>query len=132
MTSAVFGIAALLFFFYDFFGWALISIGVFSLWFVYFLVADYQYIEFSDENNKIRLRFYKAISFGSPRFSEIEFPHKVLKDAFFDNSIFGKMSDITLVVKTKRGIAEYPSVSLSAVAKSDRQKMFNALDQLLS
>jgi hypothetical protein len=42
------------------------------------------------------------------------------------------MSDITLVVKTKRGIAEYPSVSLSAVAKSDRQKMFNALDQLLS
>lgn len=132
MTSAVFGVAALLFFFFDFFGLALISIGVFSLWFVYFLVADYQFIEFSDENNKIRLRFYKAISFGSPKFSEIEFPHNVLKNAFFENSIFGKMSDITLEVKTRRGIAEYPSVSLSALGKADRQKMFNSLNQLLS
>jgi hypothetical protein len=132
MTSAVYATAALLFFFFDFFGLALISIGVFSLWFVFFLVADYQFIEFSDENNKIRLRFYKAIGFGSPKFNEIEFPHHVLKDAFFDNSIFGKMSDLTLAVRTKRGVAEYPSISLSAVSKADRQKIFNALDRLLS
>ncbi len=131
MTSAVFGIAALLFFFFDFFALALISIGVFSLWFVYFLVADYQFIEFSDDDNKIRLRFYKAISFGSPKFNEIEFPQNMLKNAFFDNSIFGKMSDLTLVVKTKRGVAEYPSVSLSAVKKFDRQNIANSINQLL-
>jgi hypothetical protein len=47
----------------------------------------------------------------------------MLRKVFFDNSIFGKMSDVTLVVKTKRGIAEYPSVSLSALSFEDRQKI---------
>ncbi len=132
LVSVAFAVAALLFFLFDLFGLTLLSIGVFSIWYIYFHVADYQFIEFSDENNKIRLRFYKAISFGSPKFNEIEFSHQVLKNAFFDNSVFGKMSDLTLVVKTKRGVAEYPSVSLSAVAKADRQKMVNAINQLLS
>ncbi len=131
LASVVYAIAALLFFLFDFTALALISIGVFSLWYIYFLVADYQVIDFSDENNKIRLRYYKAISFGSPKFNEIEFPKNVLKNAFFDNSIFGKMSDLTLVVKTKRGVAEYPSVSLSAVKKLDRQNIANSIIQLL-
>jgi hypothetical protein len=64
---------------------------------------------------KIVLRYYKAVSLGNPRFNEIEFPQTMLKKAFFENSVFGKLSDFTLVVKTKRGVAEYPSVSLSAV-----------------
>jgi len=120
LVSVVLAIAALLFFLFDFIALALISIGVFSLWYIFFLVADYQFIEFSDENNKIRLRYYKAISFGSPKFNEVEFLQPMLKNAFFDNSIFGKMSDLTWGVKTKRAIADYPSVSLSAVTKSDR------------
>jgi hypothetical protein len=56
----------------------------------------------------------------------------MLKNAYFDNSIFGKMSDLTLVVKTKRGIAEYPTVSLSAVKKSDRLNIASSLNQLLN
>lgn len=132
LVSVVLAISALLFFLFDFLALALISIGVFSLWYIFFLVADYQFIEFSDENNKIRLRYYKAVSFGSPKFNEIEFLQQMLKNAFFDNSIFGKMSDLTLVVKTKRGIAEYPSVSLSAVKKSDRQNIANSINRLIN
>lgn len=131
LVSVILAVAALLLFLFDFLGLALLSIGIFSVWYIYFHVADYQFIEFSDENNKIRLRFYKAVSFGSPKFNEIEFQQQVLKNAFFDNSVFGKLSDLTLVVKTKRGIAEYPSVSLSAVKKADRQKIANSINQLL-
>ena len=132
LVSVILAVVALLFFLFDFMGLALISIGVFSLWYLYFHVADYQFIEFRNENNKIVLRYYKAVSLGSPKFNEIEFPQQVLKNAFFDNSIFGKMSDITLVVKTKRGAAEYPSVSLSALHKNDRQKIAASLNELLS
>lgn len=132
LVSVVIAIAALLFFLFDLVALALISVGVFSLWYLFFHVADYQFIEFRNENNKIVLRYYKAVSLGSPRFNEIEFPQQVLKNVFFDNSIFGKMSDVTLVVKTKRGVAEYPSVSLSAVTKEDRQKMAASLIELLS
>jgi len=132
LVSVVIAIAALVFFLFDLIAWALISVGVFSLWYLYFHVADYQFIEFRNENNKIVLRYYKAVTLGSPRFNEIEFPQQVLKNAFFDNSIFGKLSDVTLVVKTKRGVAEYPSVSLSAVNKEDRQKMAASLKELLA
>jgi hypothetical protein len=69
---------------------------------------------------------------GSPRFNEIEFPQQMLRKAFFENSIFGKLSDVILVVKTKRGVAEYPSVSLSAVNKDDRQKIADSLHDLLT
>ncbi len=132
LVSVVIAIASLLFFLFDLVALALISIGVFSLWYLYFHVADYQFIEFSDENNRIVLRYYKAVSLGSPKFNEIEFSILVLKKAIFDNSIFGKMSDVTLVVKTKRGVAEYPSVSLSAVNVEDRKKMADSLNELLS
>jgi len=132
LVSVVIAIAALLFFLFDLLALALISIGVFSMWYLYFHVADYQFIEFRNENNRIVLRYYKAVSLGSPRFNEIEFPQQMLKKVFFENSIFGKLSDLTLVVKTKRGVAEYPSVSLSAVNKEDRQKIADSLNDLLS
>jgi signal transduction histidine kinase len=132
LVSVVLAIVALLLFLFDFFGAALISIGVFSLWYLYFHVADYQFIEFRNENNRIVLRYHKAVSLGSPRFNEIEFPQQMLRKAIFENSIFGKLSDLTLVVKTKRGVAEYPSVSLSAVKREDRQKMADSLHDILS
>ena len=132
MISVVIAIAALLFFLFDKVGAALLSVGVFSLWYLYFHVADYQFIEFKNENGRVVLRYYKAISFGQPRFNEIEFPQNMLRKVFFDNSVFGKMSDLTLVVKTKRGAAEYPSVSLSAVNLEDRQKMAQSLNELLT
>lgn len=132
LISVVIAIAALLFFLFDKVGAALLSVGVFSLWYLYFHVADYQFIEFKNENGRVVLRYYKAISFGQPRFNEIEFPQNMLRKVFFDNSVFGKMSDLTLVVKTKRGAAEYPSVSLSAVNLEDRQKMAQSLNELLT
>jgi len=135
LVSVFIAIGALLFFLFDIFdiiGVALFSIGVFSLWYLYFHVADYQFIEFKNENGRVVLRYYKAISFGRPRFNEIEFPQNMLRKVFFENSVFGKMSDLTLVVKTKRGVAEYPSVSLSGVKVEDRQKMAQSLNEILS
>lgn len=132
LVSVVIAIAALLFFILDMIGLTLISIGVFCVWYLYFHVADYQFIEFNNEKERIQLRYFKAISFGRPRFNEIEFSQQILKNAHFDNSVFGKMSDVTLVVRTKRGIAEYPSVSLSAVSKTDREKMASSLNEILA
>ena len=65
-------------------------------------------------------------------YNSIEFPQNMLRKVYFENSIFGKMSDITFIVKTKRGIAEYPSVSLSAVSLSERIKMQDTLHKVLN
>ncbi len=131
LVSVVIAIAALVLFWLDLTIYALGMVGVFSLWFLFFLVADYQYIEYLDEKNKIILRYYKVIGFTTKEFNSIEFPVTLLKNAYFENSIFGKLSDLTLIVKTKRGVAEYPSVSLTAVSYNNRKRIQESLNTIM-
>ncbi len=131
LTSIFIVLVALALFLFDYTYYALVSVGVFSLWYLYFHVADYQFIQFSTENSRVVLRFFKAIGFGKADYHSIEFPHKLLRKANFDDSVFGKLSDISLIVQTKRGIAEYEPVSLSAVPFADRVKIQEALNDIL-
>lgn len=131
LVSIAITLATLALFLLDFTIYGLAGVGVFSLWYLYFHVADFQFIEFRDEQDKIVLRYYKAISFGSKSYHSIEFPQDILQNAHFEDSVFGKLSDLTFLVRTKRGIAEYPSVSLSALKFEDRKKMKESLYKIL-
>ena len=110
---------------------ALAGVGVFSIWYLYFHVADYQYIEYSDDDDKIILRHYKMINLGGKTYNSIEFPKYRLKKANFENSFFGKLSDLTLVIKTDRGIAEYPTVSLAGLNVEDRECIHESLNSII-
>ena len=110
---------------------ALAGVGVFSIWYLYFHVADYQYIEYSDDDDKIILRYYKMINLGGKTYNSIEFPKYRLKKANFENSFFGKLSDLTLVIKTDRGIAEYPTVSLAGLNVEDRERIQESLNSII-
>ncbi len=127
LVSVVIALAALTLFLLDYTIYGIAMAGVFAVWFLYFQVADYQFIEFNDSNNKILLRYYKAIRLGKTNFNSIEFPQPMLYKVHFDNSLFGKMTDLTLVIKTRRGIAEYPAVSLTALSKDQRKQLQEAL-----
>lgn len=131
LVSLVIALAALVLFLFDFTLYGIATMGVFALWFLYFQVADYQFLEFSDANGKVLLRYYKAVKFGKTSFNSIEFPQPMLYSAHFENSMFGKMSDLTLVVKTRRGIAEYPSVSLTALSLNERRVLQERLLQIM-
>jgi prepilin signal peptidase PulO-like enzyme (type II secretory pathway) len=131
LVSLIIAIVALVLFLLDFTIYGIACVGVFALWFLYFQVIDYQYIKFSDENNKILLRYYKAVTFGKAGFNSIEFPKRIIQNAYFENSMFGKLTDLTFIVKTKRGIAEYPSVSLTALPKEERKRIQNVLNEIL-
>jgi len=131
LVSVIIAVVALVLFLLDFTLSAISCVGVFALWFLYFQVADYQYIHFSDKNGKILLRYYKAVRLGKGEYNSIEFPQKIIQNAYFENSMFGKMSDLTLIIKTRRGIAEYPSVSLTALTKQERKHIQNALNEIL-
>lgn len=131
LTSIAIALATLALFLVDLTLLGLAGVGVFSLWYLYFHVADYQFIEFSDDGGKIVLRYFKAVSFGSKAYHAIEFPQNILQNAHFEDSVFGKLSDLTLIIRTKRGIAEYPSVSLSALPFEDRLKMKECFYKLL-
>jgi hypothetical protein len=130
LVSILIALSSLVLFLLDYTIYGLAGVGIFSVWYLYFHVADYQFIEFSTENNKVILRYFKAIRFGKASYSSIEFPQQMLRKVYFENSIFGKMSDVSFEIQTKRGIAEYPSVSLSAVPLKDRIKMQDALHKI--
>jgi hypothetical protein len=110
---------------------ALIIGIVLIFWFLVFQLTDFQYIEFGIEENKLFLRYYPAVKFGRKEYQTIEFPVNTLHDYVFEKSFFGLVRDLTLVVRTRRGIAEYPSVSLAAVSKADQLKMEQTLREIL-
>ena len=130
VVSVLLAVAALILFLLSHTYVALSVIGVFSLWYLYFMIADYQFIDFNTERGMIRLRYYKAVSFGGTTHNEIEFPQQIMKKAVFENSFFGRNTDLTIFVRTQKGIAEYPSVSLTALTKNERDRiadLFNSV-----
>jgi len=131
LVSLLIALIALALFLLDYTLYAIGTVGAFALWFLFFQVADYQFVEFRHENNRIILRYYKAVRLGKTSYNSIEFPQQILYRAYFENSMFGRMSDLTLVVKTKRGVAEYPSVSFTAVPMEDRKKVQEELLNVL-
>ncbi len=110
---------------------AILTGAAFAVWFFIFQLFDFQYIEFIAEHNKIILRYYPAIKFGKKEYSAIEFADYMLHDVEFEKTLFGLATDLTLVVRTKRGIAEYPPVSLAAVKAEDRKKIREILYAIL-
>ncbi len=104
---------------------------VLVIWFMVFQMAGFMRIQFAIAENVITLRYYPAVKFGRKEYQSIEFPAGTLHDVVVEKSFFGLVSDLVLVVRTRRGIAEYPPVSLAAVSKKERQKMEQALRELL-
>lgn len=131
LVSIIIVLVTLALFLLDYTIYGLAGVGVFSIWYLFFHVADYQYIQFNDEHGRVVLRYYNAISFGSKAYHSIEFPQEILQNAHFEDSVFGKLSDLTFLVRTKRGIAEYPSVSLSALPFEDRLRIKESLFKIL-
>ncbi len=109
----------------------IICCGVLCLWYLIFRVADFQYIEYSDEEENIYLRYYPIITFGSKEYNSIEFQQKILHEATFEKLLFGMVSDLNISVKTKRGIANYPSVSFAAVPRKEKKLVEESLQRII-
>jgi hypothetical protein len=77
------------------------------------------------------LRFYPAVKFGRKDYQTIEFATNLLHEYTIEKSMFGLVNDLTLLVKTKKGVAEYPSISMAALSKSDQVKIEKTLKELL-
>lgn len=131
LISGMIVISAIVLLYLDQIGRALIAGGILIAWFLVFQAIDFQYFYFDIESDKLTVRFYPAVKFGRKDYQTIEFATKVLHDFVVEKSLFGMVNDLTLLVKTKRGIAEYPSISLAAVSKDDRDRIVKNLKQIL-
>ncbi|HKJ40912.1 MAG TPA: hypothetical protein VKA27_02415 [Sunxiuqinia sp.] len=107
---------------------AIINAGVLVLYIVGFHFVGLNYIEYDSDGDLLRVRYYPIISFFNREYSSIEFRKELLYQAEVKKTFL--FFDLYLAVKTRKGIAEYPELSLAALNKNSIRAMQNDLVEL--
>jgi hypothetical protein len=107
----------------------LITAGVFALYVGIAQFANLCFVNFSTDNGRIRIKYYPVVSILKKEYESIEFAHQALFQFNIENSM--GFSDLSIAIKTKRGIAEYPSISLAAMSKTEIDQIRIALTEIL-
>ena len=108
----------------------MITVGVFVVYVGISQFANLCYVYFSTANEKILIKYYPIISILKKEYESIEFSHKSLVGFHVERAM--GFADLQIVIKTKRGIAEYPSISLAALSKSQVEQIKSALTEIMS
>ncbi|WP_321287335.1 hypothetical protein [uncultured Sunxiuqinia sp.] len=108
---------------------ALINGGLLIIYIIVFQIVGLDYVQYESTNEMIKVRYYPIISFFGKEYNSIEFRKVLLHKAEVKKTFL--FSDLFLEVKTKRGVAEYPSVSLAAMSKKDTAAIKADLSQYL-
>lgn len=108
---------------------ALISGGLLILCVTAAQFVQINYIYYSSEGDKILIRYYPLISFFGKEYSSIEFDKSLLY--FAKVKRIAAFSDLYIAIKTSKGIAEYPEVSLVGLTKEEIHLIEHDLNTLL-
>jgi hypothetical protein len=107
---------------------ALITGGVLVLYIIGFLSAGFNYVHYRSDGDKLSIKYYPVVSFFGKEYNAIEFNKQRLFKAEIKRPFI--FSNLHIEVKTKKGIAEFPSVSLAAMRKNDIRAIQNDLFDL--
>ena len=107
----------------------LVTAGVFALYVGVAQFANLSYISFSTENGRVLIKYYPVISFLKKNFDEVGFPHQSLLNFQIERGL--GFSDLTIAIRTKRGVAEYPSISLAGLSKAEIEQIRAALLEIM-
>lgn len=105
-----------------------VCIGILILFLGASVFANLCYIFFSTNNGKVVIKYYPIISLFKKNYESIEFAQPSLYNFQVERSM--GFADLTIAIKTKRGIAEYPSISLSALNKNEIEQIEAALSEI--
>jgi hypothetical protein len=90
---------------------------------------NYNYIYFSDESDKIVLRYFSPALFTTKK-NSIEIPKKEFAGYVLDSFFMRYREKITILRKTGKGIAKYPPVSITALSATERHNLLFVLGRL--
>lgn len=108
---------------------SIILASAYLLTIVYSFIREYNYIYYSDEKEKIILRFFSMNIFISKK-SSIEIIRSEMAGYSLKKSFIGLKEKLFLYQQTKRGVAKYPGVSITALSKEEKEKLIKSLDRL--
>lgn len=109
--------------------YVLITVGVFAVYVGISVYANLCYIFFSTENGKVLIRYYPIISLLKKEYDSVEFVQSALMNFQIERAL--GFADLDIAIRTKRGIAEYPTISLAALSKAEIEQIRSALLEIM-
>jgi hypothetical protein len=100
------------------------------LYYLWGIILDHHYIYFSDNKDKIIIRYYSLKPLSQESHS-IEIPKNEFVRYEIKSSMGGRKHKLILYQQTTKGIAKYPPVCLSALSQSEKTKIVEALRKIL-
>ena len=100
---------------------------------IYFILAflpmflNYQYILYSDDNEKIIFRYFSAGIVGG-RKNSVEINKTSFSGYKIESRFFGLIVSITLFQKFQEGVAKYPPIYISALSQKEKEKVIKSLN----
>jgi hypothetical protein len=107
----------------------LITVGVFAVYVGISVYANLCYVFFSTENGKVMIRYYPIISLLKKEYDSVEFAQSALINFQIERAL--GFADLDIAIRTKRGIAEYPTISLAALSKAEVEQIRSALLEIM-
>jgi hypothetical protein len=96
---------------------------------IYESFRNYNYIFFSDESDKIILRYFSPNIFTAKK-NSIEIPKKDFAGYNLDSFFMRYRERITIFRRSGKGLAKYPPVSITALNHDERHSLLHTLNQL--
>lgn len=109
--------------------YVLITVGVFAVYVGISVYANLCYVFFSTENGKVLIRYYPIISLLKKEYDSVEFAQSALINFQIERAL--GFADLDIAIRTKRGIAEYPTISLAALSKAEIEQIRSALLEIM-
>ncbi|TKG92384.1 hypothetical protein EYV94_19260 [Puteibacter caeruleilacunae] len=112
--------------------WLSIVSAMFFADLLFFVWMNFQYVYFTISDERVILRYYSIVSLPGKEYKSIEFAASRLKGVDFKESVWGLKANLRLSVRTRRGIATFPKVGLSALSVDKRRKIINQLNEQIT
>ena len=105
-----------------------IVIAIYFLTIIINVLRDFNYIFYSDEGDKLLLRYF-SLSIFTQKKSSIEIPKSSFAGYKLEKSIIGLKEKIVLLQQLENRIARYPAVSITALNSQEKKSIINSLNR---
>lgn len=99
------------------------------IYIIYRFQLKYHFIIYDDEGDKIILRYYPVTSIVT-KYISIEIPFDSLYKIEINRAFFNQREELIVHQETKKGIAKYKPIPLTALTKRQKRELINALNSL--
>jgi hypothetical protein len=103
-----------------------ILICIYLIFAAYPVVLDYQYINYSDEGDKLVFRYFTSGIAGG-RKNSVEINKADFAGYRVDKKLFGLKKSITLFRQLPQGVAKYPPIHITILSRKERARLLNSL-----